>query len=300
LATVEKQAECAGENNQEHSEMTMMTRADIRTELGWSDDMIHSLLQEPDSTNARRCKHTGAYTYGLYKRERVLAVAQTTEGWAAKRQWDETLRGNRPNPGWTTRLGDIGRVLGITAVATGKILEGLGYRSDKGVTDNAVAAGCGVRRWDGYAMHDDWHLDRVVSAIRSAAQLPGETAAADSLAAAVVNQERREWVAARKREQEETEAARLQEEEAVVSGLWVELRTLRATDPGMTLLTGVEFITPDPAHRIALYRRCSAEDRSIRSSGMGQDDPGHLKIASSVARDLAFLQRRAMAEGFQV
>jgi hypothetical protein len=58
----------------------MMTREDIRTELGWTDDMIHSLLQIPDSPNVRRCKYTGAYTYGLYKRERVLAVAQTTEG----------------------------------------------------------------------------------------------------------------------------------------------------------------------------------------------------------------------------
>jgi hypothetical protein len=36
--------------------MTMMTRAEIRTELGWTDSMIHSLLQLPDSTNARRCK----------------------------------------------------------------------------------------------------------------------------------------------------------------------------------------------------------------------------------------------------
>ena len=205
-----------------------------------------------------------------------------------------------PNPGWTTRLGDIGRALGITAVAAGKILERLGYRFDKRVTDSAVAAGCGVRRWDGYAMHDDWHLDRVVSAIRSAAQVPGKPAVADALAAAIAKQEERERVAARKRKQEETEAARRQEEEAVISGLEVELRALRATDPGMSLLTAVEYVTSDPALRIALYRRCSPEDRSIRSGGMGQDDPGLLKIASSVAKDLALLERRAKAEGFQV
>jgi hypothetical protein len=30
--------------------MTMMTKADIRTDLGWSDEMIGSLLQSPDST----------------------------------------------------------------------------------------------------------------------------------------------------------------------------------------------------------------------------------------------------------
>jgi hypothetical protein len=33
---------------------------------------------------------------------------------------------------------------------------------------------------------------------------------------------------------------------------------------------------------------------------MGQDDPRLLKIASSVAKDLALLERRAMGEGFQV
>ena len=79
--------------------------------------MIRSLLPVPDSPNARRCKDTGAYTYGLYKRERVLAVAQSTEGRAAKRRWDETLRSDTPNPGWTTRLGDIGQELGINALA---------------------------------------------------------------------------------------------------------------------------------------------------------------------------------------
>jgi hypothetical protein len=55
--------------------MTMMTEEDIRTEFGWNDDMIDYFLQSPDSPHVRRNKHTGAYTYGLYKRERVLAVA---------------------------------------------------------------------------------------------------------------------------------------------------------------------------------------------------------------------------------
>lgn len=264
---------------------TMMTRADIRTELGWSDDMIRSLLQIPDSPNARRCKYTGEYTYGLYSRDRVLAAAQTTEGRTAKRQWDETLRGDTPNPGWTTRLGDIGRALGISALATGRILELLGYRFDKHVTDKTIAAGCGVRRWDGYAIHDDWHLDRVVSAIRSVVQLPGEPAVADALAAAIAKQEVRKRLVARNRKQEEAEAARRQEEEALISALRIELRVLRTTDPGVTLLTGVEYITSDPAHRIALYRSCSAEDLSIMSIGMAQHDPGLLKIALSVAND---------------
>ena len=68
----------------------------------------------------------------------------------------------------------------------------------------------------------------------------------------------------------------------------------------MSLLDAVEYITPDRGLRIALYRLCSPEDRDIRFNGMGQDDPRLLKIASLVANDLAFLERRAKAEGFQV
>ena len=142
---------------------TLMTRDEIRTEFGWSDDMIRRLLQISDAPASIRGKHR----CDRYYRERVLATAQTREARVAKMQWDETLRGHTPNPGWTTRLGDVGAVVGVSAVAVGKILELLGYRLDKSVTDSAVAAGCGVRRWDGYALHYDWHLDRVVSAIRS-------------------------------------------------------------------------------------------------------------------------------------
>ena len=184
--------------------ITMMTEEEIRTEFGWNGDIIYSLLQTPDSPHARRNKHTGGYTYGLYKRDRVLAVAESMAGRDAKRRWDETVRVDRPNPGWTTRLGDIGRPLGITAVAAGKIPELLGYRSNR--HDSAVASGCGVRRWDGYAMHDDWHLDRAVSAIGSAAQSPAKPEVGDALAAAIGRQHGRERVLARKRKQDEEES----------------------------------------------------------------------------------------------
>jgi hypothetical protein len=73
---------------------------------------------------------------------------------------------------------------------------------------------------------------------------------------------------------------------------------LRSIYSGMSLLAAVEYVTSDPGYRIALYRRCSAEDRG--TSGMGQDDVGHLNISSSADKDLALLERRAQAEGFQV
>jgi hypothetical protein len=97
-----------------------------------------------------------------------------------------------------------------------------------------------MRRWDGFAMHDDWHLERAVAAIGLAAQASGDTAVAYALAAAIG-----------KRKQDEEKAARRQEE-AVISGLRHELQTLRAADPGMSLLTAVEFTTPDPGRRVAL------------------------------------------------
>src|ERR1700679_132971 len=87
----------------------MMTEEEIQTELGWIRPMIYSLLQVPNSDTACR----------LYRRERVLAVAQSPEGQAAQRRWDATLRSSTPNTGWTPRLGDIGRQLGITAVGAG-------------------------------------------------------------------------------------------------------------------------------------------------------------------------------------
>jgi hypothetical protein len=274
----------------------LMTSDEIRTDLGWSDEMVRSLLPIPDAPASKRGKHK----CDRYSRDRVLAAAQTTLGRAAKREWDETLRDSTPNPGWTTRLGDVGRPLGISAVAVGKILELLGYRSEGSVTDSAVRSGCGVRRWNGFTLFYDWHLDRVLSAIRSAAEDPGTLGVANALAVAIARQNARDRVAARKRKQEETEAAGRQEEEAMISGLEVELRALRATDPGMDLLTAVEYVTSDPAHRITLYRLCNAEDRSVRSSGIGEGDSQSIKIDSLAAGDLALLQRRARAEGFHV
>jgi hypothetical protein len=182
-----------------------------------------------------------------------------------------------------TRLGDIGRALGITAIAAGKLLELLGYRSNKHVTDAAVVAGCGARRWDGFAMHDDWHPERAVAAIRSAAQDPVKKGVADMLAAAIASQRARDRVAARRRKREDLETAHRREEEAMISSLKVELRALRATDRDMSLLTAVEYITPDPGRRVALYKGCHAQDHSI-----------------GAAKDLALLERRARVEGFHV
>jgi hypothetical protein len=61
----------------------------------------------------------------------------------------------------------------------------------------------------------------------------------------------------------------------------------------MSLLEAVEYTTPDPDRRLALYGRCSAEGWS--ATGMDQDDPRLLKIVASSAMDLALLERRRVS-----
>jgi hypothetical protein len=211
----------------------MMTEDKIQTELGWIRPTVHSLLHAPDSGNDRPGKSGGSMCE-LYRRERVLAVAQSPEGQAAQRRWNATLRGSTPNPGWTPRLGDIGRPLSITAVAAGRILDLMGHRSNGCVTNSAIAAGFGVPRWNDFTMQNDWHLDRVLAAIRTAVQDTENPAIANALAAAIAKQQGGSacWPGS-------VNAGR-QEEEAVMSGLQVELRVLRDTDSGMSLLNAVE------------------------------------------------------------
>jgi hypothetical protein len=273
----------------------LMTGDEICTELGWSDEMVRRLLQIPDAPASLRGKHK----VDRYSRDRVLADAQTTLGRAAKREWDETLPDPRPNPGWTTRLGDIGRLLVHLAVAVGKILGLIEYRSEGSVTDSAVRDGCGVRRWNGSALFYDWHLDRVLSAIRSTAEDPGTSAAGNTLAAAIAKQSTRDRIAARKGKQEQIEAADRQAEEAMISRLEVELRALRATDPSMDLLTAVEYITSDPAARIVRYKRCRVENRSIESSGTRHEEQYLPTIAWAADKDLTLLERRARSEDLE-
>jgi hypothetical protein len=154
-----------------------------------------------------------------------------------------------------------------------------------------------MRRWDGNVIHYDWHLDRVVAAIRSAAQDPEKPAIADALSAAIAKQQARDRVAARKRRQAETEAQRRQEEEAVITALWVELQALRGTDPGLTLLA-VEYTTAEPARRVALYRRC-AEEGDVQARGPSHGDPLLLKIALPSTLDLASLNVARRPRGFK-
>ena len=59
-------------------------------------------IDEPIAFNAF-CAFTVSevYDYGLYRRERVLAVAETPGALVPKERWDETVHGYNPAPGST-------------------------------------------------------------------------------------------------------------------------------------------------------------------------------------------------------
>jgi hypothetical protein len=269
----------------------MMTSDEIQAELGWSREMISTLLKEPDSNGIRRNRSAGSYTRGLYKRDRVLAVAQTPETMAAKRRWDETVRGCDPAPGWTMRLGGIGQELEITARAVGKILDLMGFRSHRQPTDLAIADGCGSRRWDGDRFHIDWHPERVVEAIRLAASCSDKPEIADAISADVARQEAKEALAARRRQKEEAEAAHRRRREAEMNVLEAELAVLMAGDPDMCLLDAVELVTYDPGERLALYRALMEFEQNAGATCASRH-------SFTRAIDLVLLERRAAAEGF--
>ena len=244
--------------------------------------MIAILLGEPDSPYARRDKITGEYCYGLYRRERVVAVSQTPEALMAKKRWDERIRGWEPLPGWTMRLRDIGQPLGINSIAVGRLLNLMGLRAGGRVSDLAVAAELGVRRWDGERFFTDWNRDRVVEAIKSAVAGPDRPEVADAFRKAVPRQKAKERLAERRRQKEEVEAAKRGTREAVVDRLRAELKTLMASGPDMLLLDAVEFVTPDSGDRLELYR-------AFRNAGLDQVPEG----SSPIAGDLAQLKRPA-------
>ena len=80
---------------------TLITSEEIRTELGWSDHMVRSLLPVPDAPASVH----GKYKCVRYNRERVLATTQTEAARAAKLEWDEMLGGPTPNPGLDNTAG---------------------------------------------------------------------------------------------------------------------------------------------------------------------------------------------------
>jgi hypothetical protein len=172
------------------------------------------------------------------------------------------------------------------AVAVGRLLNLMGLSSARQVSDLAVAAGFGARRWDGERFFIDWHRDRVVEAIRFAVASPDNPEAAGAFEKAVARQEAKERLAECRRQKEEVEAALRRRREAELDGLKADLAALMASDPDMPIMDAIEFVTPDPGDRLELYR-------SFRDS-KHVNGPDH---NSTVAGDLALLNRRAVAEG---
>jgi hypothetical protein len=153
------------------------------------------------------------------------------------------------------------------AVAVGRLLNLMGLSSARQVSDLAVAAGFGARRWDGERFFIDWHRDRVVEAIRFAVASPDNPEAACAFEKAVARQEAKERLAECRRQKEEVEAALRWRREAELDGLKADLAALMASDPDMPIMDAVEFVTPDPSDRLELYRSLRNPEHPAERAG---------------------------------
>jgi hypothetical protein len=68
---------------------------------------------------------------------------------------------------YTTRLGDIGRDLGVSALQVGKMLRAAGLRTSSGYpTAKALDSGAARSVWDGQSRTNEWCVEKVVALLK--------------------------------------------------------------------------------------------------------------------------------------
>jgi ribonuclease HI len=77
-----------------------------------------------------------------------------------------------PDPGWTTRLGEMAEQLGISAVALGGILDRLELRNNKEPSERAIVEGYAQNRYNGHGVSIDWHMGKVIELVRGSGDDP--------------------------------------------------------------------------------------------------------------------------------
>jgi hypothetical protein len=66
-------------------------------------------------------------------------------------------------PRYTSRLGDIGKSLGLSAAEVGKLLIAAGLRTEKGyLTPKAITEGFARERWTGEDRLREWNIAKIV------------------------------------------------------------------------------------------------------------------------------------------
>jgi hypothetical protein len=136
--------------------VVMMTRDDIWRELRWTSVMVRRLLGGPDGQETRYRD----YTYYLYLRERVMAVARQPAAIELAREYESYTECPSIPPGYTDPLRPVAAQLKVSAVAVGKALDRFRLRMDGIPTDLARSLGLALRRFDGELYIYHWHIER--------------------------------------------------------------------------------------------------------------------------------------------
>ncbi len=70
-------------------------------------------------------------------------------------------------PDYTSRLTDIAKEIGLSAVQVGKMLQAAGLRTPTGYpTAKAIAQGAARSTWDGRERKNEWHIANVLAALQ--------------------------------------------------------------------------------------------------------------------------------------
>ena len=68
---------------------------------------------------------------------------------------------------YTSRLTDIGKQIGLSAVQVGKMLQAAGLRTEKGYpTPKALDCGAARSVWDGQDRKYEWNIQNVVATLK--------------------------------------------------------------------------------------------------------------------------------------
>ena len=193
-----------------------------------------------------------------------------------------------PDPGWTTRLGDIAEELGISAVALGKLMMAAGLRDGREPTEDAVSRGIAQRRYNGYGVCIDWNEQNVIEVLREKQ--------GDALATVVGAEAKKKARAAARREAEKVAAREASAEAARIAAYGPEvMRVVEAEN--CSLLDAIELVVGDVNDRPAAYahRRGWWRHRAVKglSTNVAEQLERIRQVEQALEREYALLERRA-------
>lgn len=173
-----------------------------------------------------------------------------------------------PSEGFVATLTELGDTLSISARSAGKLLTEVGLRVGVSPTEQALSDGYADKRFDGYGVRIDWHLERCASVIHEASSYPAER---------------------RKRKQKEEHTIRAEErikyeeeERAGIEVLRVLVRDRLAANPSLTPLAAVTTTVEDPRLRPPVMQAIRGWWLHKWTKGLSPNVPSEQKKLASV------------------